>query len=301
MSTDDPLPPTSQDQPEDLVATPEESAALVDPPAIPAQPPLNPVQPPATVVQTLKRLLAPVGVALYFVWKFGKYILVAAKSGGLATTALSMIVSIGAYALLWGWKFAVGFVLLMLIHEFGHAYQLRKEGVESSAIVFVPFVGAVIAMKELPRNAAMEARVGIAGPIAGTLGALVFYAYAVMSDSDMMMALAYTGFFLNLFNMIPLTPLDGGRIVAAITPVLWLPGAALLGGLMFMLGGFNPLLIIILVVGGMDAYRRWRSRKENQLYFAVSPSDRMKALAGFIGLSAFLFLMMEVSFVSRDL
>ena len=81
-----------------------------------------------------------------------------------------MLVSIAAYALIWGWKFAVGFVLLLLVHEMGHVIQLRREGIKASAPMFIPFLGAVVAMKEMPKDAAAEARVGLAGPVLGSLG-----------------------------------------------------------------------------------------------------------------------------------
>src|ERR671921_1020491 len=89
----------------------------------------------------------------------------------LFTTSASMLVSIAAYSLIWGWKFAVGFVLLLLVHELGHVIQLRREGVQASAPVFIPFLGAVVAARSLGGNALAEARVGLAGPILGSLGA----------------------------------------------------------------------------------------------------------------------------------
>src|SRR5947199_7903672 len=90
----------------------------------------------------------------------------------LLTTSGSMLVSIGAYALIWGWQFAVGFVLLLFVHEMGHVIQLRREGVPASAPMFIPFLGAFVGMKRLPDDAAAEARVGLAGPVLGTVGAL---------------------------------------------------------------------------------------------------------------------------------
>src|SRR5205814_10223411 len=91
----------------------------------------------------------------------------------ILTTSGSMLVSVGAYALIWGWKFAIGFVLLIFVHEMGHVLQLRREGVPASAPLFIPFLGAMVGMKKLPDDAAAEARVGLAGPVLGSIGALV--------------------------------------------------------------------------------------------------------------------------------
>jgi Zn-dependent protease len=129
----------------------------------------------------------------------------------ILTTSGTMLVSIGAYALIWGWKFAVGFVLLLLVHEMGHVIQLRREGIDAGAPMFIPFLGAVVAMKEMPKDAAAEARVGLAGPVLGSLASLVPLAIHAAGGSDLFLALAYVGFLLNLFNLLPVLPLDGGR------------------------------------------------------------------------------------------
>src|SRR6185436_16572985 len=121
----------------------------------------------------------------------------------ILTTSGSMLVSVAAYSLLWGWKFALGFVLLMFVHEMGHVIQLRREGIKASAPVFIPFLGAMISAKSLGENALAEARVGLAGPVLGTLGAAACLAIGEATNSDMLRALAYVGFFLNLFNLLP--------------------------------------------------------------------------------------------------
>ena len=153
----------------------------------------------------------------------------------LFTTSATMLVSIGAYALIWGWQFGVGFVLLLLVHEMGHVIQLRREGIPASAPMFIPFLGALVAMKELPKDAAAEARVGLAGPVLGSLGALVPLALYGVTGDELFKALAFVGFFLNLFNLLPVLPLDGGRAMAALSPALWLVGFALLVAAAFVL------------------------------------------------------------------
>src|SRR5205823_8899095 len=131
-----------------------------------------------------------------------------------------------AYSLIWGWQFAIGFVLLLLVHEMGHVIQLRREGVPASAPLFIPFLGAVVGMKQAPKDAATEARVGLAGPVLGSLGCLVPLALYGVTGNNLFRALAFIGFFLNLFNLLPIVPLDGGRAMAAISPFVWIIGFA---------------------------------------------------------------------------
>src|SRR5436190_18580806 len=138
-------------------------------------------------IVALGALIAKLGAQL-------KFLLVLAPKAKLFTTAGTMLVSIGAYALLWGWQFGVGFVLLLLIHELGHAFQMRREGIPATAPVFIPFMGAVIGMKGMPRNAAVEARVGLAGPVIGSLACLVPLGLYAATGNNLFRALAFTGF-----------------------------------------------------------------------------------------------------------
>ena len=138
----------------------------------------------------------------------------------------SMAVSIVAYGWLFGFTFAIGFVALLLLHEMGHVIQLRREGIKASAPIFIPFLGAMIASKSLGKDAAAEARVGLAGPILGSIATLVPLGIWLATGSEFWRALAYLGFFLNLFNLMPVVPLDGGRAMAALSPVVWIAGLA---------------------------------------------------------------------------
>ena len=218
----------------------------------------------------------------------------------LFTTSASMLVSIGAYALIWGWQFGVGFVLLLLVHEMGHVLQLRREGIPASAPMFIPFLGALVAMKELPKDAAAEARVGLAGPVLGSLGALVPLALYGVTGDELFKALAFVGFFLNLFNLLPVVPLDGGRAMAALSPALWLVGFAMLATLAFVYP--NPIMLLILLFGGFETWRRWKARKEPeaQEYHRVSRRTRWTVAAVYLGLAALLALGMDATFIERD-
>jgi Zn-dependent protease len=211
-----------------------------------------------------------------------------------------MLVSIAAYSLIWGWKFAVGFVALIFVHEMGHVLQLRREGVKASAPMFIPFMGAVIWAKSLGENALAEARVGLAGPVLGSLGAAALIPVASATGNDLYQALAFTGFFLNLFNLLPVVPLDGGRAMAALSPVMWFVGFAGLVALLFVFP--NPIMLLILIFGGLETWRRWQERKsgENTDYYKVSPRNRALVAIVYLGLIALLAFGMSETHLDRD-
>jgi Zn-dependent protease len=262
----------------------------------------RPVHPEPAWRSLARKLWAPIAFVGLMLWKL-KFVFVAIFKFKLFTVAASMVVSIAAYALLWGWKFAVGFVLLLLVHELGHVLEARRQGLPVSAPLFIPFLGAAILLKGNPKDAWREAKIAIAGPILGSLGALATWILGEALDSDLLIALAFTGFFLNLFNLLPIVPLDGGRIVAAIHPVLWALGLLGLLGLVFVAP--NPILIIILVIGGLELWQRWRAWRnptpEVATYYQVTRSQRIAAGLGYIGLAALLAIAMAATFVERDL
>jgi Zn-dependent protease len=260
----------------------------------------NPIKRPLTLRDILRKLWAPIAAIGFLFWKL-KFLLVAIFKFKIFTVAGSMLVSIGAYALLWGWQFAVGFVLLLLVHELGHVLEAKRQGLPVSAPMFIPFLGALITLKRLPDNAWNEAKVAIAGPILGGLGAAAVWAAGEYWDSELLVALAFTGFFLNLFNLAPISPLDGGRIVAAIHPALWIIGLLALIGLTIVAP--NPILILILVLGGLESWRRWRHRGEPgaEAYYRVTPAQRIVTGVAYIALAALLTGGMSATFVERDI
>ena len=216
------------------------------------------------------------------------------------STSATALVSVAAYALIWTWKFALGFVILLFIHEMGHVIQLRREGIKASAPMFIPFVGAFVAMKELPKDAAAEARVGLAGPVLGALGCLIPLAFYGATGDELFKALTYIGFFLNLINLLPVLPLDGGRAMAALSPWIWLVGYGILVGLTFAFP--NPIMVLVLLLGGFETYRRWKARKspESQRYNQVRPRTRVLIALTYVALAALLAIGMDASFVERD-
>jgi Zn-dependent protease len=247
----------------------------------------------------LRKLAAPLIALGLLLWKF-KFVLAAIFKFKIFTTSASMLVSLGAYAWLWGWRFALGFILLLFVHELGHYLEARRQGLDVGAPVFIPFLGAAILLKENPLNAWREAQVAIAGPIVGSLGAAVVWLIGERQDSELLVALGFTGFFLNLFNLLPVVPLDGGRIAAAIHPALWFVGFLGLVALAFVFP--NPLLIVIALIVGLELWRRWQERgmAEAEGYYKVEPWQRVAASVGYFGLAALLVLGMSASFVDRS-
>ena len=160
---------------------------------------------------------------------------------------LSLFVMIGVYAGTWGLPFAVGFCLLLAIHEGGHWYVLRRYGIHAGAPMFIPFVGAVITMKGEPENAWVEANIGIGGPLLGTVGAMAALLLAHHTESDLLQAVAHIGFLLNLFNLLPISPLDGGRVLGAVSPKVIYVGLAL--GLVTLYFLPSVMLVLIIIIG----------------------------------------------------
>src|SRR6059058_4436040 len=232
-----------------------------------------------TFLTRAKKALGPVAVVAVLIAKFFaklkffllpalKFLPIILKSGG------TMLLMIWVYTQLWGWQFALGFVLLLLVHESGHLLVAKKFGLKVGAPVFIPFMGAFIALKEAPRNAWMEACVGIGGPL--------------------FIALAWFGYFLNLFNLTPVGILDGGRIVSALSRWLWLPGFALLLWFGWKFPNFIVWLIVLLSLPRIYSLFRKRTEEE-QRYFEVTPSQRWTMSILYFGLIAVLIFAMQLA------
>ena len=251
----------------------------------------------------LRRRLSAAGAGLVaLIAKFKAILLLLPKIKILATAG-SALVSVAAYSLLWGWQFAIGFVVLIFVHEMGHVVALRRHGIKASPPMFVPFLGAVIAARSLGDNALAEARVGLAGPIFGTAAAAVVAAIGLATHSDLLEALGYVGFLLNLFNLLPVPPLDGGRAMAAMAPWMWFLGFGAIVALDFLEP--NPILLIITAFSAFEIYRRWERRRNptpGQLaYYRVAPRARLAVGAVYIGLIVLLVLGMHATYLHRTI
>lgn len=222
------------------------------------------------------------------------------KLGKILVTSGSMLVSIWFYALLFGWPFAVGFVLSIFVHEMGHVYVAWRQGLRVSAPIFIPGMGALILAKE-SRSQWAGAIMGIGGPVGGTIGALFCWYLFFVTQNRLFLALAYTGFFINLFNMVPIFPFDGGRIVAAISAKLWLVGLIVMVA-MFIAGWIrNPLILILLILSIPSIWRGFRSGKISEDSVPATSEQKMIMGVCYVGLALFLaFCMGETFFVVQS-
>ena len=230
----------------------------------------RPINPEPAWRSLLRKLWAPiVGLGL-LIWK-AKFVFAAIFKFKAIASLASMFASVGAYALLWGWQFGVGFVALILVHELGHYFEARRQGVPVAAPMFVPFLGAYV-MHQRVDDPTDSAKISLAGPIVGSLGAAGAWAIGAGNGSDLMVALAFTGFLLNLINLAPIVPLDGGAVLHAIRPS-----------------------------GG---WRFWRRRSTEEMLLAPPPrmtaAQRAGVLFAYFGLIAVLVLAMFQTYVQRD-
>ena len=230
------------------------------------------------------RKFGGIGLALFFIFGKLKYLGVLLQIGKFKTF-LTMLISIWAYAMFWGWSFAAGFVALIFIHEMGHVIALRMMGIPASAPMFIPFVGAHIAMKQMPKNAFVEAVAAYGGPLLGTLGAIGCAVVGFYTQNLFWFALASSGFLLNLFNLLPISPLDGGRIIGVISPKLWIVG--LLGAVGLFYLTWSPIVALIVIIGSFQIYKSFKASKtERAAYYNVSLTKRFAMGTAFLLLLA---------------
>lgn len=230
----------------------------------------------------------------------GKYVLGALKLTKLSSLA-SMAVSVGAYSMFFGFPYAVGMVGLIIVHESGHALAMRSYGMPFSPMVFLPFMGAVIATKSHPRDAWQDAAIGIAGPVTGTAGAMAVAIGAQVTDSQLLYALADFGYMINLFNMLPLGSMDGGRITGALSPYAGVVGLA--GGAGMIYSGLihNPLFYIIMLAGGWETFQRFYNPAGHRPpgFYKITPMQRGILGGAYFGLIGTLLVAMSANAVSK--
>lgn len=214
-------------------------------------------------------------------------LLSAGKLGKVLTTGGTMLLSVFAYTLVFGWRYAVGLVGLIFCHEMGHYLAARQRGLDVGAPTFIPFVGAWIQLNDLPHDVETEAYVAFAGPVVGSGAALACYALGRAESSHLLLALAYAGFMLNLFNLLPLSPLDGGRITAIISPRMWWMGVPVLGGL--FVWHPSPMFVLVALLALPHLASTFRAAKEPRPgYYDTPLRTRVEYALCYLGLAGFL-------------
>jgi len=276
-----------------LVAGPEAMPAPAPPPEPDPEPslwadrplPAEPVEeePPAWQ-QRLRRILGPFAIVVIFLVKWLaklKILLLALPKLGFLKIALVGLLNLGIYALFWGWPIAALVIVLLLVHELGHALAFKAFGLGVARIGFVPFIGAYAMSKEHADNVWVNAVCALAGPAIGGLGCAVLWWYGHEANWEMIRAAATLGFFLNLFNMVPIVPFDGGVVVAAFHPYAWFAGLACMAGLALVFP--NVLILLFLGISAWQAYsmlKRYRSGDPETLrfYHTIKPWQRLAIL-----------------------
>jgi Zn-dependent protease len=261
-------------------------------PARPPEPP-EPAEPPAWHSRA-RRLLGPFAVLLIFGVKWIaklKILLLALPKIGFLKVALLGATNLWFYALFWGWQIAAWVIVLLLVHEVGHAIAYKAFGLGVARIGFVPFLGAYAMSKTAPESAWVNALCALAGPFIGGVGCAVLWWYGDQSGSDLLSAAATLGFLLNLFNMVPVVPFDGGVAAGAIHPYVWFVG--IFGLTAVALQFPNVILFLFLGIAIWQAYRllkRYRAGDEATLrfYHSVTPRQRIVIALLYFGIAALL-------------
>lgn len=215
-------------------------------------------------------------------------LLLAGKLGKVLLSGGTMFLSMFVYALSYGWAYAAGVVAMLFLHEMGHFVAARKRGLEVGAPVFIPFVGAWVALKTTELDPETEAYVGLGGPLLGSAAAYLCYLYGLESGERLWLAVAYSGFVLNAFNLIPLSPLDGGRIVRVISPKLWYLGVPLLMAAFFWKP--SPLLLLIAVLAAPQLWAAWKG-EDAAVRHITAPRVKLAYGAQYLALLAALALL----------
>lgn len=218
----------------------------------------------------------------------------ALKFGKVGGTVITMVISLAVYAGIFGWRYAAGFIGLLFVHEMGHFVAARQRSLPVGTPTFIPFVGAWIELKDTPMDVETEAYVASAGPFIGTIGATLVYFWGRETESGLLLAIAYAGFFLNFFNLIPLSPLDGGRMTAILTPRVWFLGVPIM--IAVMLYHPSPLLLIIALLAIPALRQAWNydpEAPENKAYYNAATSVKIEYGIFYLGLAIYLAMMTD--------
>lgn len=240
--------------------------------------------------------LGSAGVALFAFLKYGGLLLFKIPA---LTTLITLLISFGTYTLFAGPVAASGIVVMIFIHEMGHVVEIRRQGMQATAPVFIPFFGAAIFQRSHPRDALHQAQIGIAGPIAGTMAAIVALVFYTTTGWQFLLAWAAWGFFVNLFNMIPFGMLDGGWVLGAASKWFQVLGIGLMAIAVFFFHlFFSPFLIVLLIMAIPTVIERFRN--DSAPYYQSVPAAA-RWLMGFawLGLVAVLgFGLMQTAALS---
>jgi Zn-dependent protease len=241
---------------------------------------------PAPPRRANRGLLGGLAAAAAAAFAYGKYALLILFKIPFATTLVSLLVSFGAYAVVYGPWFAVSLVAMILVHEMGHVVEIRRQGMQATAPIFIPFLGAAIFQRSHPTSALKQAQIGIAGPIAGTLGATAALALYAATQNEVLLLAAWLGFFLNLFNLVPVWQLDGSWVLAPVSKWFQAAGYAVVAALA-LFHVVSIFLIVIALLGVPTLVQRFRNA-DNPYYTSVPTAARWALGAAWLALVLYL-------------
>ena len=229
--------------------------------------------------------LGGAAAALFALFKYGGVLLLKLPALG---TLVSVLISFAGYAWLRGPWFAAALISMIFVHEMGHVLEIRRQGMQATAPIFIPFLGAAIFQRSHPTSALKQAQIGIAGPIAGTIGATAAYLLYLSTGWDVLLLAAVLGFIINLFNLIPVWQLDGSWILAPVSKWVYVAGYGLV--VLAILWLHSIFLIIIAVFGLSSLVQRFRAA-QSPYYTSVPVRARWALGAAWLALVVFLGVM----------
>lgn len=241
------------------------------------------------------RYLASAAMGASVLFGKAKYLVVALKLTKLGPL-LSMVMTSFAYSFFYGWQFAVGMVGLIFVHECGHLLVMRHYKVPYTPMVFIPFMGAMIGMKEPPKSIYEDAMIAFGGPVLGSVAALVVGGTGIILQSQFLLGLADFGYMINLFNLMPIASMDGGRIAAAISPYFSLAGLIGGGALAYYGMVHNPLFYMILLLGGFSIVSRflgWDDGFHSKDFYKTTTARQFQVAGAYIALIATILFAMS--------
>jgi Zn-dependent protease len=203
-----------------------------------------------------------------------------------SVAGVSMGLSIWAMTTKWPLRMVIGVVGIILIHEIGHAVAIRAKGLRAGLLVFIPFIGGAVTLKDQPRSAYDDAQIGLAGPIAGTFASLVVLQVYKWTDQPLYLSIAAVGFVVNLINLLPVGMLDGGRISAAVTKWMWVFGGGVL--IYKVVKQPNPLMLVIVLLVALQVYLSILREKDDKSFYDVTIAQRVFIAIAYFGLVVFL-------------
>jgi Zn-dependent protease len=229
--------------------------------------------------------LTGAGAAIIAFFKYGGLLLLKIPALG---TLVSVLISFAGYAWWQGPWFAAALITMIFVHEMGHVVEIRRQGMQASAPIFIPFLGAAIFQRSHPTTALKQAQIGIAGPIAGTIGATAAFILYLSTGWHVLLLAAILGFAINLFNLIPVWQLDGSWILAPVSKWVYVGGYVLV--VIAILWLHSILLFIVAIFGLSSLVQRFRAA-ESPYYTSVPVRARWALGGAWLALAVYLGFM----------